>query len=55
MMKKNLLKLITSLLFVLFLSHCSSVPKPPHCKDNGKGLQPVNHSSVAVQNEEMHD
>ncbi len=48
-------KIATSLLLVLVLSNCSSVLKPPHCKDNGKGLQPVNHSSVAVQSEDKHD
>ncbi len=50
-MKKKIMKIITSLFFVLVLSHCSSVPKPPHCKDNGKGLLPVNHSTTSNENE----
>ena len=49
------MKRLFSLLLVMVLTHCSSVPKPPHCKDNGKGLQPVNHSSIAAKHEDEHD
>ncbi|MBE8168161.1 MAG: hypothetical protein HAW66_07325 [Shewanella sp.] len=50
LMNMSPVKIATSLFLVLVLSHCSSVPKPPHCKDNGKGLQPVNHSTILNEN-----
>ncbi len=42
-----MMKIVTSLFLVLVLGHCSSVPKPPHCKDNSRGLKPVNHSTIS--------
>ncbi|MBM7072892.1 hypothetical protein JQC92_12760 [Shewanella sp. 202IG2-18] len=40
------MKWLSAVCLVLLLSHCSSVPKPPHCHDNGKGLKPVNHAPL---------
>ncbi|MGB0893797.1 MAG: hypothetical protein ACPGUD_05265 [Parashewanella sp.] len=37
------------LVMVLLLSHCSSIPQPPHCQDNGKGLQPVNTHPIELK------
>ena len=47
--KNSTLKKFSSLLVVLQLTHCASAPKPPHCHDDGRGLKPVNHSSVKLK------
>ncbi|WP_170308269.1 hypothetical protein [Parashewanella tropica] len=33
----------------LLLTHCASAPQPPHCSDNGKGLQPVNTTPIVLK------
>ncbi|WP_165905053.1 hypothetical protein [Parashewanella curva] len=43
------MKKFLSLCFILFLTHCSSLPKPPHCKDDGKGLKPVNTQPIVIK------
>ncbi|MBM7070615.1 hypothetical protein JQC92_00965 [Shewanella sp. 202IG2-18] len=35
--------------FVLLLTHCASAPKPPHCRDDGKELKPVNSDLVKTE------
>lgn len=36
------IKKLTIISLALALGACTSVPPPPHCKDDGKGLQPIN-------------
>ena len=40
---------------IVLLTHCASAPKPPHCKDDGKGLKPVNTSPITLHREGKHD
>ncbi len=49
------MKILSMLMMTLMLTHCASAPKPPHCKDNGKGLTPVNKTPVEVSREEKYD
>ncbi len=43
------MKKLISVCFILLLTHCSSMPKPPHCKDDGKGLIPVNTQPIVIK------
>ncbi len=53
------MKRLLCLSFMLLLTHCASAPKPPHCKDDGKGLKPVNTSPIKLpskpKQKEHHD
>ena len=54
-MMKNMLLICAALL----LTHCASAPKAVHCKDDGKGLKPVNaqtaQSSTKIISKADHD
>ncbi|MCL1078416.1 hypothetical protein L2734_09590 [Parashewanella spongiae] len=49
------MKKLLSLSLILLLSHCASAPKPPHCKDDGKGLKPVNTTPITLTAKEKND
>ena len=36
------LKCLPIVVITLSLGACASVPPPPHCEDDGKGMQPIN-------------
>lgn len=40
------LKTISIVMIALSLGACASVPPPPHCEDNGQGLQPINPEMI---------
>ena len=43
------MKPLIYLCFALLLMHCASAPKPPHCKDDGKGLKPINTGLLKIK------
>ncbi len=49
------MKQLIALSLVLVLTHCASAPKPSHCKNDGKGLKPLNTTPVKLSAKEHHD
>ena len=41
----NKLKGILTILTLIFVTGCTSVPKPPHCDDTGDNMKPINSFS----------
>nr|WP_067297073.1 hypothetical protein [Marinobacterium profundum] len=43
------LKSLPIFAIALSLGACASVPPPPHCEDNGQGLQPINPEMITQE------
>ncbi|MBM7070729.1 hypothetical protein JQC92_01555 [Shewanella sp. 202IG2-18] len=59
-MNRSVINHLISISLVLCLTHCASAPKLMHCKDDGKGLKPINTQAVKLDstkknNKENHD
>ncbi|MCK9505013.1 MAG: hypothetical protein M0Q95_12635 [Porticoccaceae bacterium] len=43
------LKALPIVAITLSLGACASVPPPPHCEDNGQGMQPINPEMITQE------
>lgn len=43
------LKALPTIAITLSLGACASVPPPPHCEDNGQGIQPINPEMITQE------
>ena len=43
------LKALPIIAIALSLGACASVPPPPHCEDNGQGMQPINPEMITQE------
>jgi Flp pilus assembly protein TadD len=48
------LKTLSVVAMALSLGACASVPPPPHCEDNGKGMQPINPEMLTQEQINAH-
>lgn len=43
------IKSLIAIMLTLSLGACATVPPPPHCEDNGQGLQPINPEMMSQE------